>query len=159
MSFFSFRVALLVSLVVVRSATAQASSQDEYFEKKVRPVLVQNCYQCHGPQSKIAFGNLRLVSRAALLKGGDSGPALDASNPEQSLFIRAIRHEGPVNMPPTGKMKQPDIDALVEWVKMGAPWPEHTVGVSTANTAAKGVEERRKDHWAWQAPKQMSPRK
>ena len=40
---------------------------------------------------------------------------------------------------------------------MGAPWPEHPVGVSTANTAAKGIEERRKDHWAWQAPKQAAP--
>ena len=159
MSFLSFRVAIFSFLLLAQIAGAQLASPEEFFEKNVRPVLVQNCYQCHGPQSKIAFGHLRLVSRADLLKGGDSGPALDERTPEQSLLLRAIRHEGPINMPPTGKLKPADIDALVQWVKMGAPWPENAGGIipPVRANAAKGVEERRKDHWAWQAPKQAAP--
>ena len=132
-----------------------AVKESDFFETKVRPVLVQNCYQCHGPDVKIAQGNLRLTSRSAILQGGDFGPALDLENPDKSLLVRAIRHLGPVNMPPGGRMKPTDIDSLVEWVKMGAPWPEDKgVTAPVVPTATrKSVEERRKEHWAWQASK------
>jgi len=160
MLYFSVRLGIVTGILALRISAAQPSTKDvEYFETKVRPVLAQNCYQCHGPQAKIALGNLRLVGRSALLKGGDSGPALDAANPEQSLLLRAILYEGPVNMPPTGKMKAADVDALVQWVKMGAPWPEAPPGTapSVSSGAGKSVEERRKDHWAWQAVKRTPP--
>ncbi|MEP6535564.1 MAG: DUF1553 domain-containing protein [Bryobacteraceae bacterium] len=154
----SLRFVAIVSIFTLRIALAQTSAKDvEYFETKVRPVLAQNCYQCHGPQSKTAFGNLRLVSRSALLKGGDSGPALDLGNPAQSLLLRAVRYEGPLTMPPTGKMKADDIDALVQWVKIGAPWPETPEVAPVAPAARKSVEERRKDHWAWQPVKRKAP--
>jgi len=158
MTFSSLRFVASVVIVALRIASAQPSTKDvEFFETKVRPVLAQNCFQCHGPQAKTAFGNLRLVSRTALLKGGDSGPALDLGNPEQSLLLRAVRYEGPLTMPPTGKMKAADIDALAQWVKMGAPWPETPEIAPVAAAARKGVEERRKDHWAWQPVKRTSP--
>ena len=158
MTFRSFRSVAFACIIAAKIACAQPSAKDfEYFETKVRPVLAQNCFQCHGPQAKTAFGNLRLASRSALLKGGDSGPALDLGNLEQSLLLRAVRYEGQLTMPPTGKMKADDIDALVQWVKIGAPWPETPEVAVVAPAARKSVEERRKDHWAWQPVKRTSP--
>src|SRR5262245_40416685 len=64
----------------------------EFFEKHVRPVLVEHCHSCHGPKKR--RGGLRLDSRAGLLKGGDSGAAVVPGQPEKSLLVRAVRHEG-----------------------------------------------------------------
>jgi hypothetical protein len=153
------RISILAGALCAGGALGQTPSKDiEFFESKVRPILAQNCYQCHGPKVKTAFGNLWLISRSALLKGGDSGPALDATNPEESLLIKAIRYDGAITMPPTGKLKPVEIDTLVEWVKRGAPWPEDAAAAPVVITKAqKSVEERRKDHWAWQAVKRMEP--
>lgn len=126
---------------------------------KVRPVLVENCYQCHGPAAKTAFGNLRMTGLEAFLKGGDSGPAVVPGRPDDSLLIRAVRHDGPVKMPPSGKLKAGDVYALIEWVKRGAVWPAEaaTRSPQALPAAAKSVEERRKDHWAWQAIRKSNP--
>ena len=150
------RIAFIACILLPGIVSAQSAvKESDFFETKVRPVLAQNCYRCHGPDVKIAQGNLRLTSRSAILEGGDFGPALDLENPDKSLLLRAIRHLGPVNMPPAGRMQPADIDSLVEWVKMGAPWPEDKGLTAPAVPTAtpKSVEERRKEHWAWQAAK------
>ncbi len=154
----AFRLAARIGfcLIPAMSAQPQPPSDAEYFESKVRPVLVENCYQCHGPAAKTVFGNLRIGNREALLKGGDSGPAVVPGQPDDSLLIRAIRHDGPVKMPPSGKLKAADVDALTEWVKRGAVWPAETVTRPTP-AATKSVEERRKEHWAWQAIRKSNP--
>src|SRR4051794_3335363 len=85
-----FAVPLLASLLV--PAPAGAASPAEFFEKEVRPVLVARCHSCHGNGKK--KGGLSLASRAALLKGGDSGPAVVPGKPDASLLIKAIRHDG-----------------------------------------------------------------
>lgn len=144
-----------LSLIALLSGVvhAQVAPKDiEFFETKVRPVLTQNCYACHGPAAKTAFGHLLLSSRESLLKGGDSGPAVVPKNPDQSLLIRAVRHEGQVKMPPAGRLKPAEIQALETWVAMGAPWPDEgsTAPKPAAQSAAKSVEERRKENWAWQ---------
>jgi len=94
--------------------------QIRFFEREVRPVLATHCYKCHGADKQ--KGGLRLDSIAAAVAGGESGAAVVPGKPEESLLVDAINH-GSFEMPPTGKLKDAEIDALTAWVKMGAPWP------------------------------------
>src|SRR6185503_8440330 len=88
----------------------------------VRPVLVENCQKCHGPAKQ--WNGLRLDSREALLRGGDSGPAIVPGKPDESRLIRAVRHtDDEFQMPPDSKLKDRQIADLVRWVEMGAPLP------------------------------------
>ncbi len=91
----------------------------DYFELKVRPVLAAHCWECHGPIKQKS--GLRLDSREAILKGGETGPALVAGKPQSSLLVEAIGYEGSVQMPPRRKLAKAEIDALTAWVKQGAP--------------------------------------
>ena len=146
-------VPLLLTLLPPGIAAAAAPpvspAAAEFFEKKVRPVLVNHCVNCHGPKKQQA--ELRLDSRAGLLKGSDSGAVVVPGNPEKSLLLRAIRHDGDIKMPPKGKLPDAVIADLTNWVKMGAPWPE-----STAVAARWNVEEARKRHWAFQPVKRVA---
>src|SRR5262249_48629256 len=99
----------------------------------------EHCWSCHGPKKQTA--GLRLDSRADLLKGGESGPAIDEKEPAKSLLLTAVRQEGELKMPPKKTLSRPAIDALAEWVRRGAPWPE------TATAAAPDW----RSHWAFQA--------
>ncbi|MES2464392.1 MAG: DUF1549 domain-containing protein, partial [Armatimonadota bacterium] len=134
--FFSVRTAacgLTLGLVVAVLASQRSAISDDavnppvsaeaaaYFESKVRPVLIDNCIGCHGADAQL--GGLRLDSRAALLKGGDSGPALVPGDPDKSLLIQVIHHLGKIKMPQGGKLKDPEITALADWVRGGALWP------------------------------------
>lgn len=94
------------------------AAQEDFFEEKVRPVLADNCLECHGAEKH--KGGLRLDVRAAMLKGGDTGPAVVPGKPEESPLIEAIRYEGDVQMPPKKKLKPEEIAALTDWVKRGA---------------------------------------
>jgi mono/diheme cytochrome c family protein len=105
-------------------------AQDEFFEAKVRPVIVNRCLDCHGGEK--SKGGLRLDSRDAVLKGADSGPVVVPGKPDSSPLIAAIRYEGDVQMPPKGKLKDAEIAALTEWVKHGAPWPAARPMVATS---------------------------
>jgi cytochrome c553 len=99
-----------------------------FFESKVRPVLVGSCLQCHGARKQ--RGDLRLDSRAALLKGGDHGPAVVPGDPDKSLLIQAVRRaHAEVKMPPNKRLPDADVRALATWVKDGAAWPEGTASV------------------------------
>jgi mono/diheme cytochrome c family protein len=115
----------------------------EFFERQVRPVLVEQCFSCHGP--KLQHGGLRLDSRAALLKGGANGPSLVPGDPGKSRLLQAIRHEGPLKMPPAGKLKPAQIAALEHWVAAGAVWPE-----SAAPVAGPSITDKGRTHWAFQ---------
>src|SRR5579863_10070002 len=84
----------------------------EFFESKVRPILAGTCQKCHGTQNQ--KGGLRLDSREALLKGGESGAAIVPGKPDSSPMIDAINYRG-LEMPPTGKLKDREISALAEW--------------------------------------------
>src|SRR5262245_19227071 len=92
-----------------------------FFEKKIRPLLVQHCYSCHSSKAEKIRGQLRLDSREAILKGGSSGPVLVPGEPESSLLLKAVRHadEAP-KMPPKEKEKLTDAEIadLGAWVKM-----------------------------------------
>ncbi|MCA9115895.1 MAG: PSD1 domain-containing protein [Planctomycetaceae bacterium] len=120
--------------------SAFTPAQLEFFEKQVRPVLAEHCYSCHG--AKKQEGGLRLDSRAAILRGSDSGVIVAAGQTNDSLLLDAIRYDG-LEMPPTGKLDQKKIDAIEQWVKLGLPWPADSSAAS-ADAAAW------KSHWAFQ---------
>lgn len=115
-----------------------AQTADEFFELRVRPVLAQQCADCHSEAR--TRGRLRVTSRAELLAGGKSGPAIVPGNPDASLLIQAVRHEiAKMEMPrDAAPLSARDIEGLVEWVRMGAHWPEsaptivHVASVSGA---------------------------
>ena len=106
-----------VALATVRAAE-KLKAEPEFFEKLVRPVLADNCFQCHGPSEH--KGELRLDSRAAMLQGGEMGPAIVPNNPEASLLITAVHYSDEPKMPPRGKLKPEQIEALSRWIKAGA---------------------------------------
>ncbi len=129
--------------------------QIEFFESKVRPVLSEHCYSCHSSQVETPFAGLRLDSREAILKGGDSGPAISDGSPETSRLVKLLRGE-PVLMPPTGRLSDEKIGALVEWIRMGAPWPSEQAGEDSLSPAFD-LDARRKAHWAWQPVRATKP--
>lgn len=95
----------------------------EFFEKHVRPVLINRCYECHSAEKKIK-GGLALDTRDAILKGGDSGPGLVAGDNEKSKIIEAVRyHNHDMQMPPKGRLPAAEVKVLEDWVRMGAPDP------------------------------------
>lgn len=95
-----------IRIAAVALLTVVAACGNEFFEKRIRPILVNNCIGCHNATN--ASGELRLDSRAALLKGGKSGTAVVVGQPDASLIIRAVRHEGR-KMPLGGKLKDEEI--------------------------------------------------
>jgi hypothetical protein len=118
----------------------------EFFETKIRPLLVERCYECHSARAEKLKGGLLLDSKEGVLKGGDSGPVIVPGNPEKSLLIKAVRYTSEdLQMPPKNK-KLPDeqIADLEEWVKMGAPDPRAGDGGSA------GTPRPTKEHWAFQ---------
>src|SRR3984885_11021673 len=113
----------LVSAFAQAPTPAPASSAlpPDFFENKVRPILAENCYDCH---TTAEMGGLRVDSRERLLQGGKSGPAMMPGDPDKSILIQAIRQSGDLKMPKGGKLKPAEVQALTDWVKMGALWPE-----------------------------------
>lgn len=92
----------------------------EFFEKKIRPVLVKHCYECHSASSKTVGGNLRLDFRQGLLDGGESGAAVEPGDADSSLLILAMKYEG-LKMPPSGRLPEHLIDDFRQWIEWGLP--------------------------------------
>ena len=142
----------LVSVLAssIHSAVGQEAALDRaeesFFETRIRPVLVESCVQCHGPD--VASGELRLDSREAMLKGGENGPTVVPGDPEQSLLILALQHDDnqPVQMPPEEPLTKEAIADLTTWVASGAKWPVMEEVAPHAPTA----------HWAFQPLKDVS---
>ena len=141
--------ALLLAPTALAAAPAQPDRQAiEFFETKVRPVLVQHCYECHADKKQ--KGDLRVDSQAALLTGGGAGPALVPGDPDRSLLITAVRHSDPdLTMPPKKKLSGAEIAALEQWVKMGAPWPA-AKGQATSGSHAGKFTEADRSYWFFQ---------
>ena len=94
-----------------------------FFEKRIRPLLIKHCYECHSTESKEVQGELLVDSRAALRKGGSTGPAIVPGDLDQSLLIKAVRHSDDLQMPPEKKLAKDEIADLEKWVSLGAPDP------------------------------------
>ncbi len=134
----------IVFVLAVVSAYAQAPA--DFFENKVRPILAENCYDCH---TAAEMGGLRVDSRERLLQGGKSGPAVMPGDPEKSLLIQAVQQTGDLKMPKGGKLKPAEIQALADWVKMGAPWPE-AKAVAVQSAPIKAITPEQRAFWSFQ---------
>lgn len=128
-------VTLALLLLALTAVNARGAAPADFFEKRIRPLLIEHCQKCHGADK--AKGGLRLDTAAGLAKGGASGAAVKPGDPEHSLLIQAVRRGGEIQMPPDKPMRDADIAALVDWVKSGAVWPGATpLPVATAPETA-----------------------
>ena len=121
-------------------------TSDDFFESRIRPVLIKHCQSCHGSEKQ--SGGLRLDHRSALLLGGHTGPAVIPGNPQDSLLVQAVRHTGNYEMPPEKKLPEPTIRDFEQWIKLGVPWPLATEPPS--NTNLETPRNRTAKHWAFQ---------
>ena len=144
-------IAALVALMLAGRTTAQDSDAGIiFFEAKIRPVLAEQCYRCHGEKKQ--RGKLRLDSAEALLKGGESGPAIVPKNVEASLLIKAIRQTGELKMPEDGRLPPAVVADFEKWVAMGAPDPRKASLLGKPGEDTIDWNKARK-FWAFQPPR------
>ncbi len=153
-------------LILVSAASANVAADDagtkataapaafpaeaiEFFESRVRPILVDKCFKCHGEKKQ--SNGLRLDSREAAFKGGDSGPALVAGKPDDSLLVQAVAQtHAELKMPPSGKLPDSAVgDACAQWVTQGAPWPAGSIAGPVGKPATNAGPDAA-THWAFQ---------
>ena len=146
---------LVVWLAVVLPVSAVAGEGDGigFFEQKIRPVLVKECYTCHSADAKKLKGGLRLDTRAGVLAGGDSGPAVVPGKVDESLLIDALRHDG-LEMPPKSKLPDAVVADFERWITMGAPDPRG--GEATPVRVGIDLEAGRR-FWSYQPPRRHAP--
>ena len=145
---------LLTLILSPRLGLAQAESAAgvEFFEKKIRPLLSERCYECHSVTGKDVKGGLRLDTAEGITKGGEGGAVVVPGNPDGSRLIRAVRQTtGDLQMPPKGKLTDQQIADLTEWVRMGAPLPQAAPVVAAAPRQEADLTEARKA-WQYQKP-------
>ncbi|MDA0657304.1 MAG: PSD1 and planctomycete cytochrome C domain-containing protein [Planctomycetota bacterium] len=151
-------VRLLVMAAVALSSAAMCLAGDtssqgtEFFERHIRPLLMEHCIECHGGKTQIK-GEFRLTSRASLIEGGESGPAVISGEPVNSLLMEAVRHEG-LKMPPTRRLEEKQIEHLETWIELGLPWPDNApelvAGPSVTQESHFTVSDEHRAHWAFQ---------
>jgi hypothetical protein len=138
---------MLLTLLAWNSPVARAQPEREFFEMKIRPVLVEHCYPCHSQQAAKRKGGLRLDTRDDLRRGGDSGPAIVAGDSNASLLIKALRQDG-LKMPPKGPLPPGVVADFTRWINTGAFDPRHD-----AAPAASGGAGRKDKLWSLQPVK------
>jgi hypothetical protein len=147
-----FWVTTVLTLTALPCAAAEKAvtpEEAQFFETRIRPVLADSCFRCHGPAKQ--RGGLRLDSRAALLAGGDRGPAVVPGDPEKSLLITAVGHTDDLKMPPSKKLPAQQVGDLTRWVRLGAPWPGADEAVpATTRRGEFRITDRDRAHWAFQ---------
>ncbi len=141
------------------SPAAADGASAEFFEKSVRPLLVERCQTCHGSSKQ--KGGLRLDSRAGAVTGGASGAAVIPGKPGESLLIDAVNYGDVVQMPPKSKLAAAEINILKKWVEIGAPWPGGTPNPHAGDAKPGAVKpfdlEARKRHWSFQPIRDVPP--
>ena len=149
-------IAGMLASIAMLCSTAKSNDTNEvkFFRDRIEPILKAQCYSCHSGLADQIQGGLRLDSRAAVLRGGESGPAVTVGKSHTSLLIQAIRHESGMAMPPkTGKLSEETIADFVKWVEMGAPDPRD-VEVPDETKASSSIARR---HWSFQPVKKVDP--
>jgi cytochrome c551/c552 len=133
--------------LVAAETAASEELGTEFFERKVRPLLVQHCFSCHARGQK--KGGLSLANRAGLLAGGDSGAVVALGKPGESSLIAAVEQTGDVQMPPNGKLSKDEIATLRKWIELGAPWPESATKDGGGIRAAGTITEEDRQFWSF----------
>ncbi|MEX2212777.1 MAG: PSD1 and planctomycete cytochrome C domain-containing protein [Phycisphaeraceae bacterium] len=152
---------LAVTFAYAGTALAAPPEHEAFFEAKIRPLFVEFCVECHGPQKQKS--GLRLDSRDAMLKGGEGGKIVEPGNPDASLLMRLVKYEDEVRMPPKKKLSDEHIAALERWVKMGAPWPDAGTGAKTPtnppnpNPVTNLFAKARAEYWSLQPIAKSAP--
>ncbi len=152
---------VLVSLLPVSTAVAEEppvsdpkASGIELFEKQIKPVLIEQCYECHSNNGNDIEGGLELDSPSGMARGGDSGPMLLAHEAQKSMLLRMLRHEEDVSgMPPEHQLSEEVVQAFEEWIRLGAPDTREETGP----TAKEQRLEDSRGHWAFQPPRAVVP--
>ena len=145
---------LTVSLMVCDVPEKRLIAADsEFFEKKIRPILAEYCFDCHS--AEVQESGLRVDSLSGMLVGGERGPAIVPGKPDESLLISAVRHSDTLQMPENRKLPQPIIDHLAQWVRDGAEWPNaEPIQVSAVPAAMERMPtEEERQFWAFQTPR------
>ncbi len=139
---------LLVSTFSRCYAQESPGEANTFFEEKVRPLLVERCFRCHS--EKKHEGDLRLDARRAILAGGESGAAVVPGKPDESLLINAVRYRS-LEMPPDRRLSKSEVAVLVEWVKLGAPWPgAQDEDILVPRRPGLKITDEDRDYWAFQ---------
>ncbi len=137
-----------------QAAVAAEQSDLDFFEQKIRPVLVERCFKCHSASKP--KGGLRLDRRASLLEGGDSGPAVVLGKPEESLLLKAVNWSGVVSeMPPDGKLPERVIADFKHWIARGAAFPSDSDATENAKPRPVDIE-RGREWWAFQPARERA---
>ena len=145
-------VTLALTARVLAAAPAFPAEDLEFFEKRIRPLLAERCYECHSAGAKKLKGGLHLDSREAILKGGETRPAVVPGQPDKSLLIEAVRYGNQdLQMPPKSRLSEAQVADLAEWVKRGAPWPPEAASQRVAKQGFD-VQQRKQAHWSWTPP-------
>lgn len=149
-------IALVTVGAVLASTTSDASDiapdQADFFEKRIRPVLIQHCYECHSQESDSIKGGFLLDSREGIRAGGDSGAAIVPGDPGASLLLEAMRYES-YEMPPDGKLPDEAIRDFERWIASGAPDPRQGDHANSPADQGQGVDtEHARRFWAFQPP-------
>ncbi|MFT6563099.1 MAG: hypothetical protein ACJAX6_001488, partial [Limisphaerales bacterium] len=120
----NFGTAFVAVGAIGQACAAQADAAGiAFFEKNIRPVLANNCYQCHSAEARNLKGELFLDSKQGMLNGGESGPVIVPGKPAESRLLQAIRRDGKLKMPPRDKLSGQVADNFAKWIGMGAPDP------------------------------------
>jgi hypothetical protein len=152
----SVGLGFLALQLISSSRAKEPRDADEFFEKDVRPILVEKCQKCHGDAKP--KGHLKLTARGDAIAGGDNGPAIVAGKPDESLLIKAVRYHDDLRMPPTGKLSVRQIENLEKWVKLGAPWPGSKSAPGTIEKQFT-VTDRQRRFWSFQPISGAAPPK
>ncbi|MCO8123959.1 PSD1 and planctomycete cytochrome C domain-containing protein [Stieleria sp. TO1_6] len=151
-----FLSVLVFVIVTIACQHHLLADENEYFERKIRPLLSEHCYSCHSSNAKTVHGGLLLDSSAGIVRGGDSGAVLHAGKPTESLLIETIAYDGEIQMPPKGKLSDRDIAELTRWVQQGAHYPD-SLGQLTPVSGEINFE-KAKEFWSFQPlRKQLLP--
>lgn len=140
---------LCLSGVAVHAADGEPDPEGvQFFESKIRPLLLNRCAECHGAETQES--GLRLDTYSGMMTGGTAGPVLNPGTPDESLLIAAVSYkDDALQMPPDGKLSDTEINDLKEWIARGAPHPEQGQAMAAApRRGAINLEEER-NHWAF----------
>lgn len=158
----SFRVRIPIGIVVFTTAIIPVASLGqpsgkmsgtEFFERKVRPILVEHCYECHSEQEESTKGGLLLDRESGWLEGGDTGKAVVPGSLESSLLFTAVTYEDPdFEMPPKYQLEAGEVETLKQWIEKGAHGPAEDMGETEFSQLGNQevIFEKAKDHWAFQ---------